>query len=301
MILPHNQILPLHRDIGSIYLDLGLPGSVCTFYNATHVVSTHYFNGTQESHVSVVDFHDPLNTTYRLSGFTPNLFTDSKQPDLFFSPGVGSHVHLLAMADSLSAHLKGSLIIDGHFGTLTTTTLITETNIFQPYNTESLAQVHSQILGMNTTAHVTNVSQALQEMVANATLGFVNLNTGFTTTEATVGSTNIVYTYERTSLIVTYSIAFLLLLLMSGAGMFCMMKNGEPSSNKFSRLLVALRNPELDVVVEAVEGRLLRGVPATRIRLRFLDLPHPGRQSSGVFALVPHHRRGDTAENKLEI
>ncbi|KAF8194850.1 hypothetical protein K438DRAFT_809531 [Mycena galopus ATCC 62051] len=33
-------------------------GSICTFYNATHEVRTHFFNGTQETQVSVVEFGD---------------------------------------------------------------------------------------------------------------------------------------------------------------------------------------------------------------------------------------------------
>lgn len=134
-------------------------GSSCVFYNATHVARTHYFNGTQESSVQVTEFHQPLNTTYMAQrGFAGTLTENSTQPG-FFSPGVGGQVHLLAIADAISTHLKGDLLIDGHFNTLTSTTLLTETSIFEPYNIETLAQVHSANPGMNTTAGVTNISQ----------------------------------------------------------------------------------------------------------------------------------------------
>ncbi|KAF7363133.1 hypothetical protein MVEN_00665800 [Mycena venus] len=283
-------------------------GSTCTFYNATHLASTHYFNGTQESRVSVVEFHDPLNTIYRHLDAGPkpvigpiSLFVNSTSPDTF-GPGIGTHVHLLAMADSLSQRLQGSVIIDGFHGDLNTTTFMMQTNIFEPYSVDSLRTGESQdrVFGINTTAHVTNVSQALQDMVANATLGFINLNSGFTTAEATVRSTDIVYVYDRKTLIATYSVAFFLLLLMSGVGMFSMMKNGEPSSNKFSRLLVALRNPELDAVAEAVEGGSVHGVPAHRVQLRFDDRPPSGRQNSGVFGVVAprHDGEGEVFEGK---
>ncbi|KAJ7899259.1 hypothetical protein B0H14DRAFT_2674205 [Mycena olivaceomarginata] len=283
-------------------------GSTCTFYNATHLASTHYFNGTQESRVSVVEFHDPLNTIYRHIDAGPkpvigpvSLFVNSTSPDTF-GPGIGTHVHLLAMADSLSQRLQGSVIIDGFHGDLNTTTFMMQTNIFEPYSVDSLRTGESQdrVFGINTTAHVTNVSQALQDMVANATLGFINLNSGFTTEEATVRLTDIVYVYDRKTLIATYSVAFFLLLLMSGVGMFSMMKNGEPSSNKFSRLLVALRNPELDAVAEAVEGRSVHGVPAHHVRLRFGDRPPSGRQNSGVFGVVAprHDVEGEGYEGK---
>ncbi|KAJ7187903.1 hypothetical protein C8R46DRAFT_1241307 [Mycena filopes] len=188
-------------------------GSVCTFYNATHVAKTHYFNGTQQSSVSVTEFHNPLNTTYRQQGFAPDLFAGSADRGVVFSPGVGSQVHLLAMADSLTTHLAGNLII-GRFGALTSTTMLTETNIFEPYNVETLAQVGSANPGMNTTAPVTNVSQALQDLLANATLGFVNLATGNTTVTASVLSATLIYTYNRTTLIATYGTSFALLVLM---------------------------------------------------------------------------------------
>lgn len=142
-------------------------GSTCTFYNATHLASTHYFNGTQESRVSVVEFHDPLNTIYRHLDAGPkpaigpvSLFVNSTSPDTF-GPGIGTHVHLLAMADSLSQRLQGSVIIDGFHGDLNTTTFMMQTNIFEPYSVDSLRAGESQdrVFGINTTAHVTNVSQ----------------------------------------------------------------------------------------------------------------------------------------------
>ncbi|KAJ6554177.1 hypothetical protein B0H19DRAFT_1262568 [Mycena capillaripes] len=184
-------------------------GSACTFYNATHIASTHYFNGTQESHVAVVEFHDPLNTEYRHLdfGFTAaspemlpfGLFTDSTQPDILFSPGIGTH---------------GSVIVEAFHGDVNTTTSILQTSIFEPYNATSLRAVVAagRVLGINTTAHVTNVSQALQDMVANATLGFINLNIGSTTVNATVRTTDIVYIYDRSTLIATYAVAFFLFL-----------------------------------------------------------------------------------------
>ncbi|KAJ7894517.1 hypothetical protein B0H14DRAFT_2683449 [Mycena olivaceomarginata] len=272
-------------------------GSTCTFYNASHLASTHYFNGTQESRVSVVEFHDPLNTIYRHLDAGPkpvigpvSLFVNSTSPDTF-GPGIGTHVHLLAMADSLSQRLQGSVIIDGFHGDLNTTTFMMQTNIFEPYSVDSLRTggVAGSRLCINTTRPCHHVSQALQDMVANATLGFINLNSGFTTAEATYTST-----IART-LIATYSVAFFLLLLMSGVGMFSMMKNGEPSSNKFSRLLVALRNPELDAVAEAVEGRSVHGVPAHHVRLRFGDRPPSGRQKQWSFRCggsTPRRGRG---------
>ncbi|KAJ6522581.1 hypothetical protein B0H19DRAFT_1345957 [Mycena capillaripes] len=269
-------------------------GSACTFYNATHTASTHYFNGTQESHVTVKEFHDPLNTMYRhLDGPSPvigppTLFTNSTPSDTF-GPGIGAHVHLLAMADSLSQRLQGSVIFDSFHGDLNTTTFMLETNIFEPFSVADLraAGAEVRLLGINTTAHVTNVSQALQDIVANATLGFLNLNTGSIPADATVRPTDTVYVYDRTTLIATYAVAFFLLVVMSGVGMCSMVMNGEPSSNKFSRLLVVLRNPELDAVAEAVEGRPVHGVPAHRVQLRFGDRPPSGRQNSRVFGVVP--------------
>ncbi|KAJ7918221.1 hypothetical protein B0H13DRAFT_2321544 [Mycena leptocephala] len=257
--------LPYSASNGDLGVPINATGSQCTFYNATHIASTHFFNGTQESRVSVVEFHAPLNTTYKSpdsSGYYATALTplDGSADSTQFLPGVGSHVHLLAIADSLSAHLEGSILIDGHSGVLLApTTMMMETNLFVPYG---------------------NVSQALQQMVANATLGFVKLSGGFTTVVATVASPDIVYVYHHTTLITTYSAAFLVLVLISATGMFSAVKNGEPSSNKFSKLLVALRNPDLEAVAAAV---VRKSMDVHRARLRFDAGPQGGREAYRVF------------------
>ncbi|KAJ7241687.1 hypothetical protein B0H12DRAFT_1236931 [Mycena haematopus] len=254
-------------------------GAACVFYNATHTAYAHYFNGTQESSVTVTAFHEPLNTTYRQvdRGFGgTSLFANSTQPGSVFSPGVGGQVHLLAIADAISTHLEGSLTID-HFGTLASTTLMMETSLFEPYDAETLNELGSANPGINTTAVVKDISQALQDLVANVTLGFVNLATGNITVSASVNSQDLVYVYDHKTLILTYSTTFLLLLVMSATGMFCLVNNGEPSSNAFSRLLVASRNPELDVVVEAMVVARGPGLDADvdRVRLVFGEDLHP--------------------------
>ncbi|KAJ7618951.1 hypothetical protein B0H17DRAFT_1340876 [Mycena rosella] len=268
-------------------------GSVCTFYNATYAAATHYFNGTQETRVSVVEYHSPLNTTYSQGSPTVDLT----------APDTRRNYHLLAMADSISSHLEGSVIIDGHFSTVSATTLMIQSNIFEPYNVDSLTLNQGQLYGLNTTAAAgTNVSQALQDLVANITLGkpavftgkasvtptgFVHLNTGTTTVDASVILTDIVYVYERKTLIATYSAAFVLLVLMSGIGMFSLVKNGEASSNEFSRLLVALRNPELDPLADAVDGRPgAHNVDPNRVRLTLGETVLPGRGEAFVFGVA---------------
>ncbi|KAJ7704013.1 hypothetical protein B0H17DRAFT_1193937 [Mycena rosella] len=264
-------------------------GSVCTFYNATHAASTHYFNGTQETPVSVVEFHNPLNTTYRQGSPSVNLS----------APGTGSHFHLLAIADSISTHLEGSVVIDGHFSTVVATTLMTQSNIFEPYNADSMAEIGGQIFGLNTTASVTNVSQALQDLVANITLvGSLfpfSSRDWMTTVDATVISTDIVYIYDRETLLATYSAAFFLLILMSAVGMFSLMKDGESNSNT-SRLLVALRNPELDAVADAVDGRPREHeIDPRRVRLKLGEAVLPGRGVAFVFQVA---ERGQALEEK---
>ncbi|KAJ7241684.1 hypothetical protein B0H12DRAFT_1221488 [Mycena haematopus] len=264
-------------------------GAACVFYNATHTAYAHYFNGTQETSVTVTAFHEPLNTTYRQanSGFAgTSLFANSAQPGSVFSPGVGGQVHLLAIADAISTHLQGSLIIDGHFNTLSSTTLVTETNLFEPYDVETLSAIGNANAGINTTAVVKDISQALQDLVANVTLGFVNLATGNTTVSASVNSQDLVYVYDHKTLIATYATTFVLLVAMSLIGMFCLLKNGEPSSNSFSRLLLASRNPELDVVADAMVAK--PGSEADGVRLVFGDDLDPQR-GNPVFGLARRH------------
>ncbi|KAF7366796.1 hypothetical protein MSAN_00937900 [Mycena sanguinolenta] len=263
-------------------------GAACVFYNATHTASTHYFNGTQESSVTVGEFHEPLNTTYKQNenGFGgTSLFLNSSQPGTVFSPGVGGQVHLIAMADAITTHLQGSLIIDGRFDTLTSTTLVTETTLFEPYNVETLSAVRAANVGINTTAVVTDISQALQDLVANVTLGFVSLAMGNITVDASVTPQGLVYIYDRKTLIATYAVTFGILVAMSAVGLFCLVKNGESSANSFSHLLLASRNPELEVVADAMVGERGPGAEARGMRLVYGDALHPER-GNRVFGLA---------------
>ncbi|KAJ7446674.1 hypothetical protein FB451DRAFT_1536862 [Mycena latifolia] len=95
-------------------------GSVCIFYNATHEVYTHFFNGTQESRVSVTEYFNPLNTTYK-SGQMDFYYVDGNRDNaaagvegVSFAPGIGPQVHLLSIADALSDHLNGEIVRNGH-------------------------------------------------------------------------------------------------------------------------------------------------------------------------------------------
>ncbi|KAJ7182214.1 hypothetical protein C8R43DRAFT_940362 [Mycena crocata] len=136
--------------------------------------------------------------------------------------------------------------------------------------------------GMKTTAAGANISQGIQDMIANATLAFVRLNTGFATVDATVSSIDIVYTCTRRNLGITYAATFAVLLFMSAIGIFCMVNNGESSSNKLksSKLLVAMRNPELDSVAEVVAGE--NAAHANRVQLKLGESGPAGDRVFGV-------------------
>ncbi|KAJ7155379.1 hypothetical protein C8R43DRAFT_427695 [Mycena crocata] len=113
-------------------------GCICTFYNATHEVHTHFYNGTQESSVSVVEFHNPLNTTYKSSSLNYHSEGgDSSNPNagvhgVSFAPRFGANAHLIAMADAFTSHLNGDIIRNGHTGVITSTTLLSETSLLSP-------------------------------------------------------------------------------------------------------------------------------------------------------------------------
>lgn len=152
--------LASNADPGAL---INAAGSVCIFYNATHKAHTHYFNGTQESHVSVVEFHSPLNTTYKSPTF--GLYSeggDMAAPvvgveGVSFAPGVGAQVHALAMADAINNHLLGVILhagITGIFAKLNT--IIAETNIFQPLDSPSPG---APFAGLNVSSSTTNISQ----------------------------------------------------------------------------------------------------------------------------------------------
>ncbi|KAJ7450188.1 hypothetical protein FB451DRAFT_1566686 [Mycena latifolia] len=217
-------------------------GAVCVFYNATHEVHTHFFNGTQATEVSVVAFHDALNTTfksgaYKLYNENGGLYGESPTvgvSGVSYAPGIGAHVDAFALVDALNGVLAGSINRDANTGVFTSTnTRITQTNLFAPLDAFAPGL---QYLGMNVSAGVsaTSLSQSLQALVANATLGFIHFNTGFATVSATVPSTDNVYVFTRKLLGATYLVAFGVLLCISGARMAALIANGEPSTNAFS-------------------------------------------------------------------
>jgi hypothetical protein len=137
-------------------------GSVCTFYNATYEARTHHADGVQNIQVSVVEFHQPLNNTYR--SFTNLLAADGNPdgpnvgvPGVSFAPGIGAHVHSLAMADAVTAHLTGYIRWVGHTELLVPTdTLIAETNILSPPDPISFS---NPFTGLNISSSISNVSQ----------------------------------------------------------------------------------------------------------------------------------------------
>ncbi|KAF8196804.1 hypothetical protein K438DRAFT_1825574 [Mycena galopus ATCC 62051] len=106
-------------------------GCLCTFYNATHEAKTHFYNGTQDIWVSVVDYLDPLNTTWKASNSAFNFYNQggyAANPSagaegVSFAPGVGTQVHLLAMADAFTAHMNGDVTVNGNTGVVKFTTL----------------------------------------------------------------------------------------------------------------------------------------------------------------------------------
>ncbi|KAF7333322.1 hypothetical protein MVEN_02347200 [Mycena venus] len=265
-------------------------GSVCTFFNATHEARTHYFNGTQETHVSVVEFHAPLNTTYKVRF---GLYTDGGDltgtivgvEGVSYAPGVGAQVHALAMADAINNRLIGTIIRNGNTGILSTAdTLIAETNIFDPI--DSLAP-GTQFPGLNISSPIANVSQALQDLVANATVGFIHLNTGFVTVLASVPSSDIVYIFKNRTLAITYLLSLSILVLIGVAGMFALISNGEPSSNGFSELLLATRNPKLDAVAKTVKADPQL---SDRLRLMFGSVTMPNGEVDTVFGVASEQK-----------
>ncbi|KAJ7778242.1 hypothetical protein B0H16DRAFT_1711769 [Mycena metata] len=274
-----------NADDGAV---INAAGASCIFYNATHQLSTHFFNSTQESNVAVVEYLAPLNTTYK-AGQTllGRILSDgtSVNEGQSFRPGFGAQLHLLAMADAFTAHLTGYVWRDGHTGVIETdSTLLPETSLFGLIISPD---VEPQFRGLNVSSSVTNMTPALQQLIANATLSYMQLNTGSTAVTATVPSTENVYSYTRTTLATTYLVSFAILVVISAFGMFCLISMGEPGSNDFSYLLVATRNPELDQVAAAVEeDQGISTQSVARTRLVFGDVQVPGRGVTTAFGLA---------------
>jgi hypothetical protein len=133
-------------------------GSRCTFFNATYGAQTHFVNGTQERSVSVVEFHEALNTTMR----TPNnshVF-DAEETGRFV-PGLGAPLHFFAFADAITSRLLGAIIrfTDGPivpFGP-GTGTLLLEIDLFESPGLFNLST--PRFPGVNVSSSVTNMSQ----------------------------------------------------------------------------------------------------------------------------------------------
>ncbi|KAJ6578168.1 hypothetical protein B0H19DRAFT_1371122 [Mycena capillaripes] len=261
-------------------------GSVCVFYQATHEAQTHFFNGTQETTVSVLEYQEALNTTFKSNPYL--LYSENGDPNgaalgvpgVSYAPGIGAHVHPLAMVDAMNGVLAGFVDRDINTGVLSKTqTRITETNLFQPIDT-----FYSGLLfpGLNMSTSVTNISTAFQQLIANTTLGFIHFATGNTTVEAAVPSAENVYVFNHTTLGATYLVSFGILLLITIAGMVALFVNGEPKANNFSSFLAATRNPNLHPVTEAIKVDPDLKREAARARLVFGEVVMPnGRVEPG--------------------
>lgn len=118
----------------------------------------------------------------------------------------------------------------------------------------------------------------LQEPHTHPIAGFVQFATGNVSIDASVPSTNNIYVFNRTVLVATYLAAFGVLLVITAAGMFALIANGEPSANNFAALLAATRNPKLLPLAEAVKADPdLKGGAVKSARLMFGEV----RMSNG--------------------
>ncbi|KAJ6564087.1 hypothetical protein B0H19DRAFT_75303 [Mycena capillaripes] len=297
-------------------------GSTCQFYNATHNVQTHFVNGTQELSVSVAEFHNALNISDRTPGgfgaggvFSPG-GNIAEAPvgsiGVAFAPGIGAPLHFFAIADALTARLFGNvgrgidgvLKTDGNEATTLTNaaehiTLVLDTNIFEspyPYN-DNLSNF-DLFPGLNLTSQFTTVSQALESLVANVSLAYVQMGTGFTTVNALVAAPGTIYQYHPRTLAATYIVFFICLLGISAFGMFCLIKNGEPSSNSFSQLLIATRNARLDPVADALEDPKHAGRSKETMRLMFGEVEVPGRGLRAAFGLVGEQKVNELRQRR---
>lgn len=224
-------------------------GSQCTFYNATYAARVSFFNGTQANDVHVLEYHDPLNSSYLLNSvIVPDDDTSDYLSNDHFLSGVGAHVNLLAMADSISKHLVGEMrwgSVPGVFLYDGNADLILKTDLF---NMISNPIKLTTSLNLNFAGGITNLSQSLTDLASNVTLNFMNLNLGNTVVPARIPSRTSVYRYNRKSLIATYFVATAVMVVAAIAGLTCLVSNGVPSSNSFSQIMVTTRNEKLDYI-----------------------------------------------------
>jgi hypothetical protein len=267
-------------------------GSICTLYNATHLAQVSYANGTQVSSVRVVEYHNPLNTTYKLLNLTdPNAPSTTSNSPSQFAPGTGMHVNLLAMADSLMGYLQGNIDFNDLTGALVyngTQTLITKTNLFS-INSTALAST------LDLGDGITNVSQSLVEVVANATLNYMNLNLGSASVVATSPAGTNVYQFKYVSLVVTYGIAVLILAITNSVGIVTLIKNGVPSSNTFSQVLVTTRNPMLDLCTTGASPESLGDI---QLRFGEVTVGEGPRVRHAAFGVVDREVVGALQKNE---
>lgn len=100
--------------------------------------------------------------------------------------------------------------------------------------------------------------------------------------EVSVSSTDLVYAFAHRKLATTYLVAFSVLSLISATGLFCLLSNGQPSSNKFSHLLVVTRNPKLYTVAKKV---MTDPSWSAQAKLQFGGVAMPDGEVTAVFGL----------------
>ncbi len=134
-----------------------------------------------------------------------------------------------------------------------------------------------------------NVISALEQILVNATVALIASLGHKTMVEASVVQDQLVWVYHIERLWIIYSTVLAVTAAYGAVGLACMLKNREESDLRFWDIFRAMRNSELDIVVDGEKHEDTEENAMLQYAAQGMGLE---ANISGVFVLARSHRKG---------
>ncbi|KAK4198222.1 hypothetical protein QBC40DRAFT_205317 [Triangularia verruculosa] len=254
-----NNVLLLHAgwDSGS--------SIVCQLYNTSYTLSISFINGDRSIIPLAIRYLEPAAWDHSAGRFSGLSGPDTVLPTFYVT-------HLLfssLMVNIIRIGVSCSLSFDGEAKTI-------------PLLQSSLPFCPEVARGASVCAYFQNpsacrnqsLSRAIEDLSRNFTISTMGYEfwegSAMTTVPMTITFPQNQYSYQQSTLLITYGGGFAVAFLCLALGAFAVKRNGLISSTAFSTIMLTTRNPDLD---DLAAGRWLGSTPLSndiaKVRLRF--------------------------------
>ncbi|VDC04920.1 unnamed protein product [Peniophora sp. CBMAI 1063] len=261
--------LPVDPEYPLIYHNT--TGFSCGFFNATYAASVSYMNGSQTTSVRVVQYGAPLETLSQSDVLAGKNASDINGA----SPELLTTYASLSLVGAMSQYLYGTLSFD--FDSTSSFLLVpTYTSVLSSvfttqasFEKDNGGSSNTLALSLASTSY-DNLGRQLEDACTNLTASLMSdtANLGlYTEVQALVTPDFNMYRYKASRLWLVYGIALMCALLANLYGAFCIVRNGRALQRTFSSIAAAVRNRDLDALLNDTGEPL--SVHADRVWLRY--------------------------------